>query len=990
MKYLKYFLMLLLFPVIVSAKINDLEVVSVEMLEKSDNVLTVEEPIVNGSSLDLNNRFYEVDDYIQYRIVMNNVSDEDIVVTSDYDELLTKYFSYEVVLNSEDKILSNQQVELTLTIKYYEKVNEDDIVSGHYTESQKINIGMVNGQIIVSEDEIVDVDLPINPITKDAIIIFFIIAFIAAISLIIFHNKKIVKYSLVLLLFIPLYISAVDSVSVTSTVEIKLVKPNDCTYEGELVDGAVYEKEQYGYIYMADKEGWRLSLKDRDSTDPVTSKICTTVNGKPIVSMSGTFAGSKASSIDLSSFDTSHVTDMTAMFHNVLNINELDFITFDVRKVENMTAMFYNNNIEEYDFSRFETPSLRSISAMLANNKNIVELDLSNWDTSNVRDMGNFIGNTPNLKKLNISNWDFESFDVAGKFPNLLGSTISNITDLIADNVNWGSNMEAVFLNLNNVENISLKDIDTSKVTTMKSAFNGLYKIKELDLSDWDTSSLTNADSMFAGTSSLETLNLSNWDLRSYNVVNQLSAMFNGWSNVKNLILDNVKFGPTMNGFFTGMTNIENISLKDVDTSLTTEVNRAFYGLNKITELDLSDFDTSNVTNMSSAFGGMNSLKSINLSNWDFSKYNVTSLGLNLFNGTPGENLESIDMSNSKFGTNLERGFASLINVKEISLANADTSNVTTMSNMFYHAENLIKLDLTGLDTSNVRDMSNMFYYVKSITDLDVSSLDTENVTTMAYMFNYVESVENLDVTNFNVENVQAMNYMFSSMKSLKEIDLTNFHTHSLEEMDDLLSYNPELTKIDLSSFDTSNLTSMPWFLMFDDDKVTEVNLSNWDMTSFSSDCNVMGRMLGGSSYALAGGDYGIHYQVKKIIARNVIFPTTIYGMFAYIPTLEEVDLTGADTTRTVEMRDLFLGDRKLKTLDLTSFDTSNVTDMSSMFSSTTSLESVDLSSFDVSKVTKVSYMFSDTGATTGYAKDQATADFFNNIAPSTLRFTVK
>ena len=108
------------------------------------------------------------------------------------------------------------------------------------------------------------------------------------------------------------------------------------------------------------------------------------------------------------------------------------------------------------------------------------------------------------------------------------------------------------------------------------------------------------------------------------------------------------------------------------------------------------------------------------------------------------------------------------------------------------------------------------------------------------------------------------------------------------------------------------------------------------------------------------------------------------------MPSVEELVLTNVDTSHMTTMEYMFSGARNLKSLDLSSFDTSHVTDMSDMFNNTKALSELDLSSFDMSNVTDTGGMFSNTTATVGYAKDQETADLFNNIAPSTLRFQVK
>ena len=68
-----------------------------------------------------------------------------------------------------------------------------------------------------------------------------------------------------------------------------------------------------------------MKLNNKYSTDPVTSKLCTSINGIPIVSMREMFSESKTTSIDFSSFDTSSVNDMSGMFcvYNYLELNTI-------------------------------------------------------------------------------------------------------------------------------------------------------------------------------------------------------------------------------------------------------------------------------------------------------------------------------------------------------------------------------------------------------------------------------------------------------------------------------------------------------------------------------------------------------------------------------------------------------------------------------------------------------------------------------------------
>ena len=109
----------------------------------------------------------------------------------------------------------------------------------------------------------------------------------------------------------------------------------------------------------------------------------------------------------------------------------------------------------------------------------------------------------------------------------------------------------------------------------------------------------------------------------------------------------------------------------------------------------------------------------------------------------------------------------------------------------------------------------------------------------------------------------------------------------------------------------------MPWGMLANDEALEELDMRNWDMTNFTQ-TNLMGRMLGGSSYALAGGDYGYRYKLKKVDFSNCIFPNA-EGIFQYMPSVEEIILENVDTSNIVNMRGMFASDYSLKSLVISS-----------------------------------------------------------------------
>ena len=142
-----------------------------------------------------------------------------------------------------------------------------------------------------------------------------------------------------------------------TTLETPSTNTYFCKTNDTLTQGTEFVKGQYTYRYKQEvqyssglnwfnisNDGWGVQLTNRESTDPVTSKLCTYINNKPVVSMSHMFYYSKATSIDLSSFDTSNVTNMSEMFYSNPNLKTIYASDkFNTNAVTSSTNMFYNS-----------------------------------------------------------------------------------------------------------------------------------------------------------------------------------------------------------------------------------------------------------------------------------------------------------------------------------------------------------------------------------------------------------------------------------------------------------------------------------------------------------------------------------------------------------------------------------------------------------------------------------------------------------------------
>ena len=103
-------------------------------------------------------------------------------------------------------------------------------------------------------------------------------------------------------------------------------------------------------------------------------------------------------------------------------------------------------------------------------------------------------------------------------------------------------------------------------------------------------------------------------------------------------------------------------------------------------------------------------------------------------------------------------------------LEHLNTSQVTSMSGLFWGCGSLTSLDLSRFDTSKVTSMSGLFSGCGSLTSLDLTCFDTSKVTDMRGMFEGCGSLTSLDLSSFDTSKVTDMRGMFYSCESLTTI----------------------------------------------------------------------------------------------------------------------------------------------------------------------------------------------------------------------------
>ena len=269
----------------------------------------------------------------------------------------------------------------------------------------------------------------------------------------------------------------------------------------------------------------------------------------------------------------------------------------------------------------------------------------------------------------------------------------------------------------------------------------------------------------------------------------------------------------------------------------------------------------------------------------------------------------------------------------------------TNGSGMFSYLDNVDTLDLTGLDTSNMTSMSYMFYNSNSLKSINLSNFSTSKLLYANNMFNGCASLESLDLSNFNTSKVTNFSNMFRDCQKMKEINLSNFDTSSATTFANLFHNCSSLTTLDLSSFNTNKVTYMG-SMFYNCSSLTSLDLSNFNTSNVIN----MGYGMFYNCKSLKELDLS-NFDTKKVIDFS--------DMFNGCSSLENIELSSFDTTNATNMANMFYNCKSLKQLDLSSFNTSKVTNMSKMFLQNNEINTIYVSEkWNTSNVTSSSLMF--------------------------------
>ncbi len=467
---------------------------------------------------------------------------------------------------------------------------------------------------------------------------------------------------------------------------------------------------------------------------------------------------SKLTTLDMSVFDTSNVTNMRSMFYKCSALTSLDVSGFDTSKVTSMYYMFYKCSA-------------------------LTSLDVSGFDTSNVTDMSNMFQGCSSLTSLNVSNFD-----------------TTNVTD-----------MGFMFANCSKLTSLNLSSFNTTNVTDMGFMFSGCSKLTSLDLSSFNMTKVTYSAYMldFGSSNKIEVLktpynNTMNLAITTgstlYNKANGKVVTSVPANTSSSLTYENGKIFPSTWKTEIASTTYMTTTIRPADLTNIKFVASVPSGYTKIGTLStgLSVYKGTTATDIAFVAGRI------------FAPVNSSSLFSSL------TSLLNIDFSafDTSQVTNMYKMFYNSA-VTSLDLKNFNTKLVTDMSYMFAQCVNLTSLNVTSFDTLKVTNMDSIFFMCSNLTSLEVTNFETMNVTNMNSMFNACNSLTSLDLSGFNTGSATNMGGMFYQCTSLESVILTSFRTTSVTNMDNMFGQCRSLIVLDLKKFNMSKVTSASKMLVF-------------------------------------------------------------------------------------------------------------------------------------------------------------------------------
>ena len=213
---------ILLLPNISHAENLDIEFKNIQLLEKNDNTTEENNPTINGTTIDFDLMFKEVNDYITYKFEVVNNEDQDYELNLTSED---EYLTYEL---STTKVAKKATTEINVTVKYNKAIPDEEL-NKKRTAKAEIKITDEDGNDVTE-------DITNNPKTSIGIGVAIIAIMIIAGTALIILKKNKAAFLVVALLAIPLTVLALKEIIFNINTTYEIIDVSGLRYKGYKLD----------------------------------------------------------------------------------------------------------------------------------------------------------------------------------------------------------------------------------------------------------------------------------------------------------------------------------------------------------------------------------------------------------------------------------------------------------------------------------------------------------------------------------------------------------------------------------------------------------------------------------------------------------------------------------------------------------------------------------------------------------------------------------
>ena len=726
----------------------------------------------------------------------------------------------------------------------------------------------------------------------------------------------------------------------------------------------------------------------------------------------GRSMGGAATNINVTGWDLTGVTSISGLFcsnaiENIVGINT--WIHTD--DLTDISQMFNGASITSIDLSEFDTSNITNFSSMFSGCTKLESIDISNFVINcDISGTGGMFSGTTSLQTIILPNSISNAINNGSNSLSLNGMWLKEGEETPI----WGENIiSGGTYHISNEAGKAYAGIDAyailysdgtlvfQKGNTPDTAHGDvvqtwfLYNGTHSWTSDTYSTQVTNvvfrdelvgytsAYAMFEKCSNLTSISLENFDVSR---ISNTGFMFNGCTslvevtNASDLVNSN---NTSTRCMFQNCANL--ISIEGTESwSLgnTTNPSYMFYGCELLTGLETINWGMNQATTVKCMFYNCSSLTKLDISYWNVSALSGASeesCGW-VFYGCSG--LTSLDLSNwnvASGNTFFKSMFCNCTSLEEVDISGIDMSAADDISYMFYNCPALNKVVLPNSFNRNNATTTNNFGLTGWWTDGTNQMEGKDIVSGGTYTRADVVATVDVDAYQIIYNNngqyicvVQKGNTPDPSMGTVVSTGFLKNYTVGLGSQsydiskiiirDRLVGMKTIdfLTSSNTTSFDVIGLEKI------DTSSATQIGLhpamnsidgvQNWDLSNVTS----LSQLFMGTSYSTTGTDgHSINFDLTPLASWDVSNVTNMYGMFLNVwdDDLDLSPIANWNVSNVTNMNSMFAY-ANFDPSELANWNTENLTNLHSAFHHANLPSYEFLKNWDVSNVTDFSWAF--------------------------------